>query len=361
LSSAKLISFFRKPIWKWAIVFYVFIEVLIQLNFYFKQYPDINIGHLLNSVLRVTLFMLFMAGTWLWCYYATQLARRYTVLLVILGFALYYLFSFIKNVYLLDYLSSDHPSYAVYLETVSFWEFFVADLAYSKDDILRYTILVSMFFGIDFFYKFRIAEEQRFALTLEKKQMEIDLMKWQLNPHFYFNTLNNLYGLAAMKSGRTEECILKLSDIMQYVIYECKEQRVDLEKEVLFLRSYVEIEKLRYEDITHISMEVEGNLRDHKIVPLILIQFIENGFKHGLVAKDSSCWLTIFIQVENGILDLNVKNSLPNEKPLTGSNIGMQTARNLLAAYYGKYELTGGETGPEYSLHLSIHLNSYLG
>jgi len=361
MKRSALLRFFSQPIWKWATVFYFSIELLIQLNFYLKQYPDITSSHVLNSCLRMALFLAFMVATWLWCYNASRRSRPSTVLLIILGFCLYYFFSFIKNVYLLDYLTSDYPTYSAYLQEVSFWEFFVGDLAYSKDDIMRYCILVSMFFGIDFFYKFRKAEEERFALTLEKKQMEIDLMKWQLNPHFYFNTLNNLYGLAAMKSERTEECILKLSDIMEYVIYECKEPRVELEKEMLFLRSYVEIEKLRYEDQTSIRLNVQGHLGDQKIVPLILIQFIENGFKHGLVAKDNSCWLSIDIKIENAILDLHVRNSMPKTKSTVGSNIGIQTARNLLSAYYGKYELEETHTDAEFSLHLAIHLNTYLG
>ena len=113
-------------------------------------------------------------------------------------------------------------------------------------------------------------------------QTELNFLKTQINPHFFFNTLNNLYSLALNRSEQTPDVILKLSHLMSYMLYESNEARVSLEKEVNYLQDYVDLEKLRFGQRLTIRFEIEGNMEGVLIPPMILILFVENCFKHGL-------------------------------------------------------------------------------
>jgi LytS/YehU family sensor histidine kinase len=205
-----------------------------------------------------------------------------------------------------------------------------------------------------------LEKEKEHQLTLEftKKiaEMELQLLKSQLNPHFYFNTLNNLYGLAMIAPKKAPDAILKLSDIMEYVIYDCRHDKVPLSKEIRFLQSYVELEKLRYDDSARIKMDVKGSPGNKSISPMLLIQFVENAFKHGIEKEKSNSYLYINIKVDNGSLEYESANSFNG---FTGKNggIGLTNARKRLELLYPQnHELLVLPGDHEYLVKLKLTL-----
>ncbi|RZK46721.1 MAG: histidine kinase, partial [Pedobacter sp.] len=134
-------------------------------------------------------------------------------------------------------------------------------------------------FTVDWFSSERIQRN----LESERREMELQFLKSQLNPHFLFNSLNNIYSLAYQKSDKTADAIMKLSEIMRYMIYESNTPTVALSKEVDYLSNYIELQKIRFKDGAFIELTLNGEIDDQKIVPLMLISFVENAFKHGVV------------------------------------------------------------------------------
>jgi len=173
----------------------------------------------------------------------------------------------------------------------------------------------------------------------EKVKAELDFLKAQINPHFYFNTLNNLYGLALLKSDKAPNAILKLSEIMEYVIYDARTERVAIEKEIEYLRNYIELEGLRLEDNANVKFEIENESQGLEIAPLLLLPLLENAFKHG-TTNSERIDIQIFIQVnpQKDELRLEVKNYFePNDKK---AGLGIENLQKRLDLMYAnRYDL----------------------
>jgi sensor histidine kinase YesM len=203
-------------------------------------------------------------------------------------------------------------------------------------------------------------KEQQLMLEFTKKitEMELQLLKSQLNPHFYFNTLHNLYGLAMIAPKKAPDAILKLSDIMEYVIYDCRHDKVPVEKELKFINSYNELEKLRYDDSASINLEVTGNGEGKLISPLLLIQFIENAFKHGLEQYKNDSYLKIHIDIKNGHLEYESVNSISDTNASTSGGVGLSNVKKRLEIIYpGKHHLEIHSDNHEYTVRLTLQLN----
>ncbi|MBL7742756.1 MAG: histidine kinase [Chitinophagaceae bacterium] len=205
-----------------------------------------------------------------------------------------------------------------------------------------------------------IEKEQQLTLEFTKKitEMELQLLKSQLNPHFYFNTLNNLYGLAMIAPKKAPDAILKLSDIMEYVIYDCRHDKVPVEKELKFINSYIELEKLRYDDNVTIELKVDGAAAGKMISPLLLIQFIENAFKHGLEQYKGNSYLNIHIGIENGSLRYESVNSVNGSHASASGGVGLSNVKKRLEIIYpAKHELHIHSDEREYRVQLTLQLN----
>ncbi len=181
-------------------------------------------------------------------------------------------------------------------------------------------------------------------------------LKSQINPHFLFNSLNNIYSLAYQKSDATPDAILKLSEIMRYMLYESNENLVSLEKEIIYLRSFIELQKLRFKENAQVILEVEGQVHQQHILPFILISFVENAFKHGL-ATDPENPIHINISVFEDKLLFTIKNKKSNlNKDQTGG-IGMvNVKRRLDLIYPNQYKLTIENNTDDYSSELFLNL-----
>lgn len=176
---------------------------------------------------------------------------------------------------------------------------------------------------------------------LQKQNVESELkgLKAQIQPHFLFNSLNTIYGLVRKKDQETAEVVLKLSDILRYVLYESTEERVPLERELAYLKNYIDFIKLRTRRDSDITFEVNGDGSGYSIAPLLLIPFIENCFKHGMDMHITEPWVKIKIEINQDTLDFTCANSNYNrrkEKIPTDSGIGLCNAKRRLELLYPK-------------------------
>lgn len=207
-------------------------------------------------------------------------------------------------------------------------------------------------FTLDWFSNIKI---QR-SLETEKKDMELQFLKSQLNPHFLFNCLNNIYSLAYQKSDKTADAVLKLSDIMRYMIYESNDSWVSLSKEIEYLKSYIELQKLRFKDGAAVEMTLNGEIDDQQIIPLILIAFVENAFKHG-VANDPENPIRINIIANQKILHFSITNKKSNANKDNVGGVGLNNVeRRLQLLYPERYKLNIVNSATHYTSELMLDI-----
>ena len=199
------------------------------------------------------------------------------------------------------------------------------------------------------------------ALKLEKDNLNLELafLKAQINPHFLFNTLNNVYSLALHKSDRTSDVILKLSDLMRYTLYDSSTPKVPLDREVNFFMNYIELERIRHSDRVRITFTVAGDFQGLFIAPLIVFPFIENAFKHGINNSVHNSWVEVELSTQEGTLLLVIRNSVFFTPPLLEDvgGIGVANSRKRLNLLYAnKHKLEIKEDGNTFYVYLSINL-----
>ncbi|HWK59485.1 MAG TPA: sensor histidine kinase [Parapedobacter sp.] len=198
--------------------------------------------------------------------------------------------------------------------------------------------------------------EDRKSLETEKLNAELAFLRSQINPHFLFNSLNSIYSLAYKKSEKTPEAILKLSEIMRYMLYESNEDLVLLEEEINYLENYIDLQKLRFKEKVYVDLHVDIDVEGHRIMPLLLISFLENAFKHG-VSTDKHKPIRIDISVKNGRLNFkaeNAKNQLNKDQT---KGVGMTNLkRRLQLGYPDRHTINIVESEYYYSSELFIYL-----
>lgn len=222
--------------------------------------------------------------------------------------------------------------------------------------------LVSAFVALlRFFTEWRELEEQREILKNEKLTAELKFLKNQINPHFLFNTLNNLYALAYSQSPQTTEVISKLSQMMRYMVYDSNHDQVPLEKEIEYMRNYIALEKLRLNKEIPIDFEVKGDVGNKKIVPLLLIPFLENAFKHGVANNNNDTWVKAVLNGDRNHVSLTVSNSklqLNGSAASSDHGIGLENVRKRLELNYpGKHHLNITDQESRYTATLDLQLN----
>jgi sensor histidine kinase YesM len=201
-------------------------------------------------------------------------------------------------------------------------------------------------------------ERDRLESELKLKEAELKLLKSQIHPHFLFNTLNNLYSLSLEKSDKAPDLIIRLADMLSYIIYDCNSERVPLVKEIDFLNSFIELQKVRY-DSCDIHFNISGEMNNKQIAPMILHTFIDNSFKHGPDKDSGSPWIRISIAMNDGQLFFTVINStMQNEQHQNkASGIGISNAiKRLDLIYPDKHDLVINHSGNKYSVFLKLEL-----
>ena len=202
---------------------------------------------------------------------------------------------------------------------------------------------------------------ERQELETRTMQSELRFLKSQINPHFLFNTLNNLYALTLKKSDKAPEIVIKLSEMMRYMLYECNEKEVPLSKEVHYIRNYLELEKLRQHKDVRIDFEVNGNIGNQKVAPLMFITFLENSFKHGLNNQIADGFVDIRMDVIGDRVHFYIENSKPETRPLQdhrrSGGIGLVNVRRRLNLLYpNQYALEIDDNPRTYAVNLRLDL-----
>jgi LytS/YehU family sensor histidine kinase len=190
---------------------------------------------------------------------------------------------------------------------------------------------------------------------LQLKEQELHYLKHQIHPHFLFNTLNTIYGFALKQSLQTPEIILKLSNLLDYILYQVNKPKVSLREEVLHIKEYIELEKIRFQDtlkVIFVSSEIDET---KQIAPMLLIPFVENAFKHGNI-MNGFLSIEINVKVVDNQLDFMVSNTMLKENQTKNKGgIGLENIQKRLEMNYpGNYKLTNEIDNNRYLVKLSI-------
>jgi two-component system sensor histidine kinase AlgZ len=219
------------------------------------------------------------------------------------------------------------------------------------------TIFISLLKFVSEWFEIEAIKKE---VQTEKLTAELNFLKAQINPHFLFNTLNNLYYLAYSKSENTTEVISRLSQVMRYMIYDSNHERVMLDKEIEYMQNYISLERLRLNNQIPINFTINGNTAGVEIAPLILITFLENAFKHGVTSTNPQAWVNITIQIANHALRYVVENSKGKNAMVDNggkSGIGLSNVRRRLELMYpAKHSLKVEDTADRYYIELEITL-----
>ncbi len=203
--------------------------------------------------------------------------------------------------------------------------------------------------------KYNELEKKILSTQLQLKEQELQYLKMQIHPHFLFNTLNTIYGLALKQSKHTPEIILKLSNLLDYILYQINKPIVSLKEEVLHIKEYIDLEKIRFQETLIVDFEADEIDDTIKIAPMLLIPFVENAFKHGNL-RNGYLWIEIKISVKNSKLFFFIKNSINNNlTPSKKGGIGLENIKKRLDLNYtNNYKLETKKENDWYSIVLNI-------
>ncbi len=188
---------------------------------------------------------------------------------------------------------------------------------------------------IKLFKAWFIDQNQKQALINQKQQAELNFLKTQIHPHFLFNTLNNLYALTLKKADEAPDVVIKLSELLRYMLYECSEKFVPLSKELTFLSNYIELQSIRHDkNLVSIEYKPDGDSTNKVIAPLLLLPLIENCFKHGITQGDKKVQILIHFTFNDDKLLLHVKNTLSHPMDSFTEGLGISNVRRRLELIY---------------------------
>lgn len=317
----------------------------------FLQYGDSFIPRILNAFILVSylvfpVFVLLEIAIPLFRLYLRSVVASLLLIILLVPF-----FSF--GLYGWRFLWIEIGVYKDFTPELPFWEAVVAQSPFGLAVIIFFAIARSIY------HHFKLKQLAQQLLT-EKKEAELNFLKAQTNPHFLFNTLNNIYSLARDKSDLAPESILRLSKILRFMLYQTSADVIAIEEEVLIINHYISLEQLRYDD--SFKVQFTTNIEDDKqlIPPLLLIPLVENAFKHGISESRHAPYIHIHLIVSGKQLGFTVKNSVEKanaEVPIK-ENIGLSNLRKQLQLLYSDYNLSVVNKAGEFIAILNINLSS---
>ena len=277
---------------------------------------------LVCSVVRISLLIVLAWTNIKWLIPRYLLKKRYSsylglVFLLIVG---YLVLQSLYDYYLFGFVLGPHRTGQLY-----------TSLIYNFTHTSLYLLLiVALKFSIDWYEQKKLLQEAQ----TDKLQAEVNYLRSQVNPHFLFNALNNLYALTLKKSDKAPDVVLKLSELMEYMLYESDEAYVPLEKEIKYLDNYLELEKIGRGNQADIRLTVEGNAENCKIPPFLILPLVENACKHGIGRATGRAYLHIRICIDKE-LRITIENSKPNSRQ-QGQNggIGLFNLKKRLELLY---------------------------
>ena len=208
-----------------------------------------------------------------------------------------------------------------------------------------------------YFERERNNRKREIDLTHQNIEFEMKFLKSQINPHFLFNALNNIYALSVVRDERAPEMVLKLSDMLRFTLYDSEIKKVKLKREVEYINNYIEFQKLKADTDLNITVDTSNMNEEMMIEPMLLIPFIENSFKHGNISNPKKGWLQVEVKTLGPILIFKDRNSLPPvaiNKDVVGG-IGVENVRKRLDILYpGRYELEITTSETEFGVYMKI-------
>lgn len=294
----------------------------------------------LPIVVVPTYFMLFYAIPKL-----LKKNKIFTFVIVCSILTVVILFSRLKWLELINYLNSGY----------------VGNMPISKviKNVIRDYSLITLAICIYIISEWRLQTKVNEQLIIAKAKSDLELLKRQLHPHFLFNTLNNIYSLSIKKSEQTSQSILKLSNLLEYLVYQSGEKEVILKDEIELMNNYIALEKLRYNKSLLVELDID-NVDNLKTTPLLLLPFIENCFKHGGKNEKGIFWISVKIKLLNNNLLIIFKNSKSAKKEVDQKKIGigLQNIKERLELLFKEHYTLDIEDSPNfYEAKLLLNLN----
>lgn len=227
-------------------------------------------------------------------------------------------------------------------------------LRFFFNDHLFYSAIFIIYGTIFYFIRYAYFKElQQRELMLQNRQSELSFLRSQVNPHFLFNSLNNIYSLAYQQSDRVLPAIAGLSDLLRYMLYDANE-KVPLEKELEYIRKYIDLQRLRFEQPVKAELMVAGNTEEVLIPPLLLIPFVENAFKHGEFTGDNGLFINIYTSDQK--LHVHCRNKKGKQRKDSGGGIGLENVKRRLSLLYpGKHILLVEDKNDFFTINLELH------
>ena len=316
--------FYKPEIFFWIIVF-LFYPLVNFVSFFYKDIIFLPVL-LLISLLLFPFYFLYAKAIIPWLLFTKRYVWFSIISLALYGIAI----AFLRLLYSFVQLD-ENPMELLQ----SFQPYFTFSSSTFVRESLWFFINISFATGIALLKK--NFDEKDIIATLEKDNANFKLkyLRSQLNPHFFFNTLNSIYSLSLQKSDKTPEVVVKLADLMRYMIYDCDEEKISLDKEIEFIKNYIDIEKVRYK--ADVRFSVEGETEGIMIEPFLFISFIENGFKHAFNNSYNDAFIYVTIKANPEQIILNVINNTDIDletqaKKMPGT--GIKNSRSLLELVY---------------------------
>ena len=221
-------------------------------------------------------------------------------------------------------------------------------------------LLMGMNLGVKLYFKTQEDREQQERLEKQDLERQLEYLRYQVNPHFFMNTLNNIHALVDINPERAKTTIVELSKMMRYILYEGDKKLIPVQREALFLKNYIELMRLRYSSRVSINLDIPEMMPDVMLPPLLLIIFVENAFKHG-VSYAAPSFIDIKVTVTQEMLQFKCRNSRQEQKPdekKKKGGVGLANARRRLdLLFHDKYSLEIKEDDKEYDVQLEIPLS----
>ena len=315
-------------------------------------------GHII--FLAITFNLVLMPSRLFFTYYALNVAvtnplkRHYNVWLIFLKLSIAMFIAVtmhrIGSIYYID--PHEYPK--------NVYEFSdVFNLSWMFVSLLDIGYVAGIAVALKLFRMQMISLKNQKDLEKEKLETELKFLKNQINPHFLFNTLNNIYALARKKSDKTPEVVVKLAKLLRFMLYESAKDTIPISEEIKILEDYVQLEKIRYSNRLEVCFNQEIDDYNQLIAPLILLPFVENAFKHGVNDTINSTGISINATLENGHLTFVVKNDHDHDKnsPIN-ENIGLSNVRRQLELMYTDFSLNVINLEQTFIVDLKINLHS---
>ena len=197
-------------------------------------------------------------------------------------------------------------------------------------------------------------ERQQTETELKLKEAKIKLLQGQLHPHFLFNMLNNLYGLWMEKSDSTPDVILKLSSLLDYMLYECDREKVLLEHEIKFITNYIDLESIRHDSRLNLNLQLPNSYNETEIAPLLLFAFVENAFKHGVNKNSGVSNINLMVSNIGNVIHFSITNNF-SQAESSNHGIGLENVKERLNLLYpAKHELKIDSSNNQFSIELTL-------